>query len=386
MGGIMGYLSYETARYWADFSHLAPPHVNVSDLIHNPSGLPDICFGVYDRVLRHHHPTNTTELIVRQDITGDSFSISDFQKRYQDRSLPVSPAQSEFALTSSMNMPAFTQYQEKFDAIKRWIQNGHAYQINLSEQFKVNYRGDIRALYLKLRKNTPAPFAAYLNYPFVQICSASPELMVSKIGGHICSRPIKGTIHRDPNHVQDLKNQHALFHSEKDRAELTMIVDLIRNDLRRICQTGSITVDWVNNHFHRIETFSHLHHLVADVRGKRIGADDLVMLLQSVFPGGSITGAPKIRAAELISKIENVPRFIYTGSIGYLGFDGDVKLNIAIRTLYAHNKTIYFHSGSGIVADSTAPAEWDEIQLKAEGIYTTLCHANTLKEFHHASK
>ncbi|MGA0242680.1 MAG: hypothetical protein ACO3K7_06790, partial [Candidatus Marinamargulisbacteria bacterium] len=140
MGGIMGYLSYEASRYWADFSHLVPPHVNASDLTHHPSGLPDICFGVYDRVLRHHHPTNTTELIVRQDVTGDTFSISDFEKRNQHASLPVSPSQSEFDLTSSVSMPSYTQYQEKFDAIKRWIQNGHVYQINLSEQFNVAYR------------------------------------------------------------------------------------------------------------------------------------------------------------------------------------------------------------------------------------------------------
>ena len=202
----------------------------------------------------------------------------------------------------------------------------------------------------------------------VQICSMSPELLLSKVGTTVMTRPLKGTIETGCDDQEDRRNQLYLSQSVKDKAELTMIVDLERNDLKRICRAGSITVD----DMYRVESFSHVHHLVSDVSGILNEDYSYWALIMALFPGGSITGAPKIRSVELIHALESDPRYVYTGCIGYIGFNGMMKFNIAIRTLYAHNRRVYFHSGSGIVADSDPQKEWMELIAKAKGITAVL--------------
>ncbi len=363
MGGLIGYMSYESISCFQDFQAINCPSF---------SQLPEMIWGVYDRLICIDHHQKRCELIVREDISGISLSKAAFLNQlnvFYNQTKAVK--YSRFQLTSSVQYPDFLEYKEKVNSILGWIQEGHTYQVNLSQRYQAQFTGDPLALYFKLQAHSPAPYGAYLNYPEVQICSTSPELLISKVGDRLITRPIKGTIKRQKTESADQKNRDKLKQSCKDRAELTMIIDLVRNDLKRVCSSGTVKV----GELYRLETFSHLHHLVTDVTGQWDKKSSHWDIIKAVFPGGSITGAPKIRSVELINALELEPRYIYTGSIGYIGFDGNIKLNIAIRTLYAHNKEVYFHSGSGIIADSNPKNEWDELKVKVQGIYSALMNS-----------
>ena len=374
MGGLIGYMSYESMSCFQDFQA-----INCSSF----SQLPEMIWGVYDRLICIDHHQKRCELIVREDISGISLSKAAFLNQLNGFSNQTKAVKhSRFQLTSSVQHPNFSEYNKKVQSILAWIRQGHTYQVNLSQRYQAQFSGDPFDLYLQLQQHSPAPYGAYLNYPSVQICSTSPELLLSKVGSQLTTRPIKGTIKRETNAIADQKNKEILKQSHKDRAELTMIIDLVRNDLKRVCQAGTVTV----GDLYRLETFSHVHHLVTDVKGSWDSKSSYWDVISAVFPGGSITGAPKIRSIELINTLESVPRYIYTGSIGYIGFNGDIKLNIAIRTLYAHNKKVYFHSGSGIIADSDPLKEWEELQIKAAGIYSALMSTPKQKEEYYASR
>jgi para-aminobenzoate synthetase component 1 len=216
-------------------------------------------------------------------------------------------------------------------------------------------------LYAALRNANPAPYSAYLDIGDAQILSSSPECFLRMNDRDIITRPIKGTLprHRDPAD---------LLRSAKDQAELLMITDLERNDLGRVCEFGSVHVP----ELFRVESFATVHHLVATVAGKLRADVSHVQALRACFPGGSITGAPKIRAMEIIDELEQHARGVYCGAIGYFGHDGTSHFNIAIRTIVHQSGLLTFHAGGGIVADSEPDAEYDETLAKAEGILRAL--------------
>ena len=198
--------------------------------------------------------------------------------------------------------------------------------------------------------------------PELSVISNSPERFLSLRGGRLESKPIKGTISRDTDDNLDILKQKALRESRKDMAEHIMIVDLVRNDLGRVCKYGTVKVDRLMD----IESYANLHHMVSTVSGEITEGVSPVDCIRAAFPGGSITGAPKVRAMEIIHEIEQCPRWIYTGSIGYIGFDGSMDLNIAIRTAFIKNGKVYFSAGGGIVADSVPESEYEETLLKGE--------------------
>lgn len=251
------------------------------------------------------------------------------------------------------------------EAIKSWIAAGDIYQVNLSQAFTASVTGDdLFSLYETLREASPAPMAAYLALDGEEILSSSPESFL-KISGHgIETRPIKGTRPRFADPDEDRRSAYELQTSAKEISELIMITDLLRNDLGQVCEFGSVEV----TEMLRLETLAQVHHLVSTVTGTLRPEVDALAAIAACFPGGSITGAPKKRAMEIIRQLEPSPRGIYCGAIGWLGHHGESAFNIAIRTLTRRGNELTYHVGAGIVADSDPEAEYQETLHKAAGI------------------
>ena len=244
---------------------------------------------------------------------------------------------------------------------KEYIAAGDIYQVNLSQRFQCEIAASPPEVYLALRAANPAPYCAYLDIGDAQILSSSPECFLKINDRHVVTRPIKGTRPRSADPAE-------LLASPKDNAELLMITDLERNDLGRVCEYGSVRVAELK----RVETFATVHHLVATVEGTLRRDVSHVDCVRACFPGGSITGAPKIRAMQIIDEIEPHARGVYTGAIGYFGPNGESHFNIAIRTVVQQGTRLTFHAGGGIVADSEPDAEYDETLAKAQGIFNAL--------------
>jgi len=260
------------------------------------------------------------------------------------------------------------EYFKAIEKAKRLIEQGDIYQVNLSQRFECKFDENPFELYLRLRQLNPAPFAAYLNFDRFKIVSASPERFIKIIGRDIQTRPIKGTRPRGADEREDLSLKKELLSSAKDRAEHVMIVDLERNDLGRICEYSSVRP----SEFIILETYSTVHHLVSTVTGRLRDGMDIVDCLKNCFPGGSITGAPKIRSMEVIEELEPTKRGIYTGSIGYIDFCGNADLSIVIRTIVIKDNKAYFQVGGGIVADSDSEKEYQETLDKARALMEAL--------------
>jgi len=245
-----------------------------------------------------------------------------------------------------------------------YIAAGDIYQVCLSHPFEADFPGSAWPYYAKLRRHSPAPFSAFLNFDGVQIASASPECFLRMSGREIVTRPIKGTRPRRPDEQMDRESARDLLASQKEIAELIMITDLERNDLGRICEYGSVDVPELLT----LESYEQVHHLVSTVRGTLRSEVSHPAALRACFPGGSISGAPKKRALEIIAELESFPRGIYTGAIGYFGYNGESQFSIAIRTAVFQNGKASFHAGAGIVADSVPEREWQETLDKAAGL------------------
>ena len=252
--------------------------------------------------------------------------------------------------------------------IKDYISAGDVYQVNLSQRIEAHLDIPPYELYKILRSVNPAPFSCFLNFDDVAIISSSPERFLNVHARHVQTRPIKGTRPRGKDAKTDEIMKQALLSSPKDDAELTMIIDLERNDLGRVCDYGSVKV----TERKVLETYPTVYHLVSTIEGDLHERYDLMDLLKATFPGGSITGAPKIRAMQIIDELEPTQRSVYTGAIGYIGFNGDADLNIAIRTFITKDKMVYFQVGSGIVADSNEEEEYEETMLKAKALIDSL--------------
>ncbi|MCZ6573727.1 MAG: aminodeoxychorismate synthase component I [Planctomycetota bacterium] len=250
-----------------------------------------------------------------------------------------------------------------------YVRAGDVFQVNYSHEFRFPYEGDPLALYLALRRTNPAPYSAYLDLGQGRaVLSTSPELFLHVRGREVVTRPIKGTRPRGEDTEQDRGLRQELLNSEKDAAELAMIVDLERNDLGKVCEPGSVAVG--RERF--VESYASVHHLVAEVRGRIEEGLGRCALLEACFPGGSITGAPKVRAMQIIDELEAGRRGPYTGSIGWLGDNGALDLNIAIRTAVLGKGVVRVHVGGGIVADSQPEAEYAETLAKGEAMFRAL--------------
>lgn len=257
------------------------------------------------------------------------------------------------------------EYLKTVERIREYIREGDVYQVNLSQRFSSSFSGNPVGLFLDLLKENPASFFAYINAGDHQIISTSPERFLHRHGNNILSRPIKGTRKRGKDEAEDKKLKEELLVSPKDDSELSMIVDLIRNDLGRICKIGSVKVE---NH-KNIEAYQNVFHLDSTVSGELLEKIPISAIIKATFPGGSITGCPKIRAMEIIDELEKHCRHVYTGAIGYLGWHNNLDLNIAIRTAVICNGQLSINSGGGIVYDSDPELEYEETLHKAQTFF-----------------
>ena len=341
---------------------------------HDDLKLPDCYFAFYDAIVAFDYLSNQVYLC-RSD-TGENYANQHQRQVERLRSILQSETHcsqhrcevfrrdfSHFTKYPIRSNFSKTDYLSTVQRAKAYIASGDIYQVNLSQRLSTSTDLPPAELYARLRQLSPVPYGAYLHCGDFHVLSASPErfLHFSPSSRTVETRPIKGTRPRGLTPELDRKLAVELLHSEKDLAELLMIVDLERNDLGRVCEIASIHVP------ERIalESYSNIHHLVATVKGTLRRDADRIDLLKSCFPGGSITGAPKIRAMELIDELEPTNRGVYTGAIGYFGFDGTMDLNIAIRTCILKEGRAYFHVGGGIVADSEPEAEYQETLDKA---------------------
>ncbi len=347
-GGAVGYFGYDLARCFENLPQRA---------LDDPA-LPEMAAGIYTWALIVDHHER------RCWLAGDEDAAQHWR---QAAAQPVrnNPFHLHSPPVSNMSVAG---YAAAFTRIQHYLHEGDCYQVNLAQRFCATAQGDAFALYETLRRDNPAPFAAWLNFPFGQVLSSSPERFLKVRGRQVETKPIKGTRPRSADPVQDRALAEALHHSDKDRAENLMIVDLLRNDLGKNCIPGSVQVP----RLFEVESFATVHHLVSTIRGELSEGRDALDLLRGCFPGGSITGAPKRRAMEIIEELEPHRRGVYCGAIGYIGFDGSMDTSIAIRTLVHTAGKICFSAGGGIVSDSTAAEEYQESLDKAAALLRVL--------------
>lgn len=357
-GGAIGYFSYDLGRRLERLPALAT----------DAEGIPELAIGIYDWAVIVDHEQTKAWLVGAGHDSKTSQRWLDLLAFFSEAKEVVS---GPFKVMSPMHSNMDKRlYAEAFKRVHDYIQAGDCYQVNLAQRFAMHAEGDPWTAYLQLRKISPAPFSAYLNTPDVQILSASPERFLQVRSGKVETKPIKGTQPRDADMDQDRANAEALCASLKDRAENLMIVDLLRNDLGKNCELGSVRAD----RLFELESFANVHHLVSTVTGDLAPGKDALDLLRGCFPGGSITGAPKLRAMEIIEELEPNRRGVYCGAIGYIGFDGNMDTNIAIRTAVHSGGTIRFWAGGGIVADSEMEKEYRETWDKASGMLQLMEH------------
>lgn len=346
-GGALGYFSYDLARS----IEVLPIHALDAE------NIPEMAIGIYSWAVIVDHQQRTSWL-VGQNISDDSWvALIQLFSALQ----PVALAKFKVTGDVCSNMTA-DEYACAFDKIKNYLREGDCYQVNLAQRFVANCTGDPWYAYRELRKLNPAPFAAYLNHPFAQVLCSSPERFLSVMDGQVQTKPIKGTRPRKLDSLEDQQQQENLSSSPKDRAENLMIVDLLRNDIGKNCRAGTVKVP----ELFAVESYATVHHLVSTITGVLDEDQHALDLLRSCFPGGSITGAPKIRAMEIIEELEPHRRGVYCGAIGYIGFNGNMDTNIAIRTLVSSAQTIRCWAGGGIVNDSVMAEEFQESFDKAE--------------------
>jgi len=380
LGGAVGYFSYDLCHFTERL-----PSTALDDL-----RLPESCLALYDTVLAFDHLEKKAFIVatgfpeleegqrlrrarMRLEETKDwlhaiyaTHETSPFGGRtVGDGELERQHERQAITLKSSFTPE---EYMRAVNRIREYIAAGDVFQVNLSQRFEADLKLSPFELYKRLRAVNPAPFSSYLNFPEVTIVSASPERFLKVQGDLVETRPVKGTRPRGRDPVEDERLAGELTHSAKDHAENLMIVDLERNDLGRVCRYGTVKV----TELAILETFPTVFHLTSTVTGNLRRGKSNIDLLRATFPGGSITGAPKVRAMEIIDEIEPTRRSVYTGSIGYLSFNEDMDMDIVIRTFLIKEGKAYFQAGGGIIYDSDPEAEYVETLDKARALIRAL--------------
>jgi len=365
-GGALGYWGYDLAQ--------KKTHSGNSSL--SEQQIPFMSVGIYDWALVIDHQIKKASLVSHLICTDTEHLLKQILVRLKEEH------KSNFAAfrVHGKIKSNFTRnsYGEAFSKVKDYLRAGDCYQINLAQRFHVATSGDAFEAYLKLRELSPAPFSAFLRFPDSQILCSSPERFIRILNGDVETRPIKGTRPRRSNEAEDRRVVVELQNSTKDRAENLMIVDLLRNDLGKNCEPGSISVP----RLFEIESYKKVHHMVSTVTGRIAAGRDAINVFSDCFPGGSVTGAPKQRAMQIIEQLEPDRRLIYCGAIGYIGFDGNMDSNIAIRTMIHSNNEVFCWAGGGIVADSDESSEYQETFDKALSMLETLKFFGGENNFH----
>jgi len=380
LGGAVGYFSYDLRHFIERL-----PSTAIDDL-----QLPESYFAFYDAILAFDRLEGRAYLVAtgfpeaeeRQRLMRARMRLEEMKawlyasSPHQEASPPrrerlgeekFQPIQENRRVLLKSNFTP-EEYIKAIDRVREYIAAGDVFQVNLSQRFEADLKIPPYELYKRLRLVNPAPFASYINFQGVTIVSASPERFLKVQGDLVETRPIKGTRPRGRDTVEDERLAQELTHSTKDQAENVMIVDLERNDLGRVCHYGTVKV----TELAILETFPTVFHLTSTVVGRLRRGKSNIDLLKATFPGGSITGAPKVRAMEIIDELEPTKRSAYTGSIGYLSFNEDMDINIVIRTFLIKGGKAYFQVGGGIIYDSDSEAEYIETLDKAKALILAL--------------
>lgn len=353
MGGWFLYLGYELAG-----------EIESSLTLHDDPLLPTAFAVRCPAAIIYNHSDKSCHFVCEGDAPGDLGQVkSDIAK------LPGTGLRTAWP-DSTITAEVTATFTSAVARAKEYIEAGDVYQVNLSRLWTATVSAHLssEAIYASLCASNPGPFAGIAHWQDTSIISSSPERLLRIRDGEISTRPIAGTRRRGENNVTDDGLSTELFAHPKERAEHVMLIDLERNDLGRVCEAGSVEVDEMMV----LESYAHVHHIVSNVRGRLRSDVTPGEAIAAVFPGGTITGCPKVRCMEIINELEDAPRGAYTGSFGYLNRDGSLDLNILIRTMVKHGDQVTFRAGSGIVADSDAASELDETNAKAEGMLRAL--------------
>ena len=348
--GALGYYGYDIGRQLEKL----PNQLTRENLV------PDACIGIYDWSLILDHDLKKCHLV---------YTHAEQLNEIKNLLKGNVPKKTEFKLKAPFKAEMKREeYEIAFNKIQQHLVNGDCYQVNLCQRFSTQFSGSSFSAYQQLREKSPAPFSAFMNLPEGSILSFSPERFIESKANKVLTQPIKGTSPRHSDPKKDHDSAKNLVNSSKDRAENVMIVDLMRNDLSRSCKPGSIQVPKL----FELQSFSNVHHLVSSINGELAEDQHPLDLLKNAFPGGSITGAPKISSMNIIEKLEMQPRSVYCGSIGYCTPDRQMDSNITIRTLLCEGNTIYAYAGGGIVIDSDCEAEYQESLIKISNLLRAL--------------
>ena len=358
-GGALGYFAYTLGKWLEDLPRAAKHDIN----------LPDMHVGLYSWALIQDHDRKQSWLIFHPQCQPDQRDlVRDIVHSASAESASDEVDHDSFTIKELKHQINVNTYLDAIGKIQRYIRAGDCYQVNYGQRFASRYDGDPFAAYLRLRQALPSPYSAFIQLPQGAILSHSPEQFLTVRAGAVETKPIKGTRPRFSDPTLDRQSAEALACSAKDRAENLMIVDLLRNDLSKSCELHSVNVPDLCE----LQSYPNVHHLVSTVRGYLRNDRSAINLLKGCFPGGSITGAPKVRAMEIIDELEPSQRSIYCGSIGYLSAHGDMDTSITIRTLACDADTIYCWGGGGIVADSRGEEEYSESLTKVQVLLDNL--------------
>lgn len=360
-GGAIGFVSYDYARKIEELPNTATDDLHV----------PDIFYYIFDCWAVHDVKTNIVTLMKLED---SEVSLEEWANNWQVAA-QAGLVSRKFEKTSAVEVMndenellvsfAGADFEAAVKKIQMYIAQGDVFQVNLSVRQSKKLNATSLDVYEALRAFNPSPYMAYIEASDFSVVSGSPELLVKRQGNELSTRPIAGTRPRGKSEVEDLALAQELIDNDKERAEHVMLVDLERNDLGRVSTYGTVEVD----EFMVIERYSHVMHIVSNVRGEIAEGKTNADVIRAMFPGGTITGAPKIRTMEIIEELEPVRRGLYTGSIGWLGFTGDMELNIVIRTAFIKNGVAHIQAGAGIVIDSVPEREYQESLNKAKAMW-----------------
>lgn len=363
-GGAMGYFGYDLGRRLESLPNLADQDI----------ALPDMCIGIYPWAIVQDHQEQLAWLVINRTL-APSYNFLEIEQlcgqihpnnRFHDLRQGLKSREKSFFINGFESKLNVSDYRLAIQKIQFYIAAGDCYQVNFAQRFSAEFEGDTLAAYLELRNSLPSPFSAYMGLSQGAILSLSPERFIKLAQNQAETKPIKGTIARGKTPDEDTSNAQQLQASLKDRAENLMIVDLLRNDLSKTCINVKVP------ELFSLQSFANVHHLVSTVTGTLDQGKNALDLLASSFPGGSITGAPKIRAMEIIEELEPVRRSVYCGSLGYISACGNMDTNIAIRTLVCDQNKIHCWGGGGIVADSEVDTEYQESIAKVNVLMETL--------------
>ncbi|MDD3747022.1 MAG: anthranilate synthase component I [Anaerostipes sp.] len=370
-GGLIGYFGYDTIRFMEK---------RLTNIPEDDLHMPECHLCRYDEIIAFDHLSN--KVIIIQNIHRDD-NLEETYKGLEQRALEIlkliekRPEKKEKSILGTpevLSNVTKEEYEKNVETAKEYIRNGDIFQVVLSQRFEVRTEVDPFDVYRCLRASNPSPYLYYFDFVDYQVVGASPEMLVNVTNGVVTTKPIAGTVPRGETKEEDDKLVRQLQNDPKERAEHTMLVDLGRNDVGRVSKFGSVKVE----NFMTVEKYSKVTHLVTDVQGKLRDDKTPLDALMSVLPAGTLSGAPKVRAMEIIDELENRKRGVYGGTVGYLAYDGNIDTCIAIRTVLFKDGVGYVQAGAGIVADSQPEKEFEETKNKALAVVNAIKEAVTL--------